>query len=173
MVIETEEPYRKPLSLIAAISRNGVIGANGTIPWRLTEDLKFFKATTLGHAVIMGRKTYDSIGRPLPGRRNIVVSKSWLPRLNLTMSGGTSFAVVTSLDAAISLAHETDTASFIIGGAAVYAEAMPLVDRMYITEVHRDVDGDVLFPTWDPREWNEVSRKDTVECSWVTLERRR
>jgi dihydrofolate reductase len=169
MVIETEQPYAvNHLSLIVAVSRNGVIGANGTIPWRLPEDLKFFKRTTLGHAVIMGRKTYESIGKPLPGRRNIIVSRS----LNWSGTIVGPCEIVNSLGLAITIARETDEAPFVIGGAAIYAEALPLVDRIFMTEVHRDVEGDVLFPELDASEWNEVSRKDTTECSWVVLERK-
>ena len=166
------------LSLIVAVSRNGVIGANGKIPWHLPEDLKYFKRTTLGHAVIMGRKTYESIGKPLPGRRNIVITRRGGLGFVDLHAVNTSLVVFQSPDAssssledAIVLARETDPAPFIIGGAAVYAEALPLVDRMYITEVHRDADGDVLFPAFDLSRWNEVSRTDTTECSWKILER--
>ena len=163
----------KSLSIIAAVSRNGVIGANGTIPWRLPEDFKYFKATTLGHAVIMGRKTFESIGKPLPNRRNIVVSSGLdIAGERLVGMAGAHLTVCSSLGEAIAIARETDPTPFVIGGAALYAEAMPLATRMYLTEVHRDVEGDVLFPAWEANEWIEVSRTDTTGCSWVVLDRR-
>lgn len=162
----------KPLSIIAAVSRNGVIGANGTIPWHLPEDFKYFKATTLGHAVIMGRKTFESIGKPLPGRQNIVVSRTPTESTVLVKAiTNRLVGVAGSLDVAIQGARETDPSPFVIGGAGLYAEAMPLATRMYLTEVHRDADGDVRFPLWEGNDWDEVSRVDRAEFSWVTLER--
>lgn len=163
----------KHLNLIAAVSRNGVIGARGTLPWHLPEDFKYFKETTLGHAVIMGRKTFESIGKPLPHRRNIVVSRglSVIGERLVGMVGG-HLTVCSSLSMAIVIARETDPTPFVIGGAALYAEALPLVDRMFITEVHRDVDGDVLFPKLDRSEWIEISRRDTAEYSWVVFDRK-
>jgi|WetSurMetagenome_2_1015567.scaffolds.fasta_scaffold786513_2 dihydrofolate reductase len=153
------------LSLIVAVSRNGVIGAGGKMPWHLPEDLKFFKRTTLGHAVIMGRKTFESIGKPLPGRGNIVVSRG-IQTLDPAI-----LRIAPSIESAVAIARETDPEPFVIGGAAIYAEAMPLVTRMYITEVHREVEGDVLFPSFNRAEWRETTRVDGYEWSWTLLER--
>jgi dihydrofolate reductase len=130
---------RPPLALIAAVARNGVIGKDGTLPWRLPEDLKHFKRTTKGHAVIMGRKTYESIGRPLPGRRNIVVS-----RRHATLPG---CEVAPSLPLAIELARSSDELPFVIGGERLYEEALPLATEIHLTTIDRDIEGDAYFPS--------------------------
>ncbi len=160
-----------PLSLIVAVSRNGVIGRDGALPWRLPEDLKFFKRTTLGHAVIMGRKTYESIGRPLPSRRNVVISRDPQTRIRIAMAFP-DVQMASSLSKAIEVARQYDSEPFVIGGAQVYADAIGLATRMYLTEVHQDVHGDVRFE-YEANEWNEVERVDNEEFSWVTLERKR
>ncbi len=126
------------LSLIVAVARNGVIGNAGALPWHISEDLKHFKRTTLGHAVIMGRKTFESIGRPLPKRRNIVVSR----RSDATFEG---CETARSLQDAIALARRTDPNPFIIGGASLYREAMPLATDIHLTTIESDFDGDVHF----------------------------
>lgn len=129
----TEEATLAPLALIVAIARNGVIGRDDSLPWHLPEDLKHFKRTTRGHAVIMGRKTHESIGRPLPSRRNIVVTRS-----------GASFEgceTASSLHEAIALARETDDCPFIIGGASLYEEALPLATDVYVTDIDEEVEG--------------------------------
>ncbi|MGB8223815.1 MAG: dihydrofolate reductase [Polyangiales bacterium] len=131
---------RAPLALIAAVARNGVIGKDGTLPWHLTEDLKRFKKTTVGHAVIMGRKTHDSIGRPLPGRRNIVISRA----AGAVFSG---CEAARNLDEAIALARSTDPCPFVIGGASIYEEALPLATELHLTTIDEDVEGDTHFPT--------------------------
>jgi dihydrofolate reductase len=133
------ERGRAPLALIVAVARNGVIGKDGGLPWHLSEDLKHFKKTTDGHAIIMGRKTHDSIGRPLPNRRNIVV----------TTQAGTLFSgceTAHSLDEAITLARTSDDCPFIIGGASLYQEALPLTTELYLTTIDEDVEGDTHFP---------------------------
>lgn len=157
---------RAPLALIVAMAHNGVIGKSGALPWHIPEDLKHFRRVTTGHAIIMGRTTHVSIGKPLPNRRNIVVSRS------------ASFAaegceVAHTLDEAIALARQTDPEPVIIGGAAVYEEALPFVTRMYLTEVQRDVDGDVRFPDFDRSAWREVERRpgESAEVAFVLLER--
>jgi len=146
------QPAPAPLALIVAVARNGVIGKDGGLPWHVSEDLKHFKKTTHGHAVIMGRKTHDSIGRPLPKRRNIVV----------TRQPGTLFPgceAAHSLDEAIALARTTDDCPFIIGGASLYEEALPLATELHLTTIDEDVDGDAYFPE-DLSEFVEVeSRK--------------
>ena len=148
------------ISLIVAMSENRVIGAGGDLPWHLPADLKHFKATTLGKPIIMGRKTFDSIGRPLPGRRNIVVTRNreWSRE---------GVDVVESVEAAVTLAKgagakgtgakDTDEV-MITGGAQIYAQAMAMVDRLYITEVALTVMGDTCFPEFDVSDWREVSR---------------
>ncbi len=136
----TERPASlPPLALIVAVARNGVIGKGGVLPWHISEDLKHFKNTTEGHAVIMGRKTFESIGRPLPQRRNIVISRR----------KGASFPgceVASSLADAIDLARTTDECPFIIGGASLYGEALPLATEIHLTTIDRDVEGDTQFP---------------------------
>jgi dihydrofolate reductase len=143
------------LTLIAALARNRAIGRDNAMPWRLPEDLRRFKRLTLGHAVIMGRKTFESIGSPLPGRDNIVITRSpdWSPP---------GCAVVHSLDAALA-SVESRGEAFVIGGAQIYALAMPLAQRLYLTEIERDFDGDAFFPEYDPSAWREVSRERRVE----------
>ena len=137
--------------MIVARARNGVIGRGNALPWRLPEDMAHFKRTTMGHPVIMGRKTWESIGRPLPGRRNIVVTRepSW-------QAAGAERAA--SVEDAIALCGDVPEA-FVIGGARIYVDAMPYVDAVVATEIDRDIDGDVYFPEMDERDWIEVSRQ--------------
>lgn len=139
------------LSVIAAVARNGAIGKDNTLLWHLPEDLKFFKRTTLGCPVIMGRKTYDSIGRPLPGRRNIVITR----QANWSAPG---IETADSLDAALALIHEAPKA-FVIGGAQIYAQALPHADEIVLTEVDADFDADTFFPVWDREQFQEVARE--------------
>ncbi len=142
------------LSLIAAVAENGVIGRNNKLPWHLSEDLKYFKRTTLGKPVVMGRLTWESIGRPLPGRTNIVVSR----QTDLAIAG---VQVVPDLATAMSLGDIGDAAEVVvIGGGQIYAMAMPWVTRMYLTEVHADVTGDAYFPLWDKSSWRESGREN-------------
>ncbi len=138
------------LSLIAAVARNGAIGKDNALLWRLPEDLQFFKRTTLGCPVIMGRKTYDSIGRPLPGRRNIVVTRNpqW-------QAAGVD--AVNSLDAALALVADAPKV-FVIGGAQLYAQALPLAHELVLTEVDANFEGDTFFPAWPKDAFTEVSR---------------
>jgi dihydrofolate reductase len=151
------------VTLIAAVGRNGVIGADNDMPWHLPEDFAFFKRTTMGHPMVMGRKTFDSIGRVLPGRRTIVVTRQpdW-------RHAGVETAH--SLSEALSLAGPADEV-FVCGGGQVYAEAMPWAHRLLITEVEQAPDGDVRFPPIDPATWREASREDRDGFSWVTYER--
>ncbi|HEX7115327.1 MAG TPA: type 3 dihydrofolate reductase [Steroidobacter sp.] len=136
------------LSLLVAAAENDVIGRQNDLPWRLPDDLKRFKALSLGKPVIMGRRTYESIGRPLPGRTNIVVSR----RPDLAIEG---CIVVDSLEAAIAVAGEAPEI-LVIGGAEVFREALPRASRIYLTRVHAHVEGDVHFPALEPDEWREV-----------------
>ena len=136
------------LSLIVAVSQNGVIGRDGDLPWRLSSDLKRFKKLTMGHCLIMGRVTWESIGRPLPGRQSIVIS-----RQSLSLPEGVHLAP--SIEDALKIAAEDDE-PFVIGGAQIYALAWPLVSRIYLTEVLADVAGDAHLPDWDLSTFNEV-----------------
>lgn len=145
-------------ALMVAMARNRVIGRNNKLPWYLPEDLRYFKQVTLGKPIIMGRKTYESIGRPLPGRLNLVITRD----RNWQQDGVT---VVHSLEEALQQAeHQTliDGCGevVIIGGSQIYAEALPVVDRLYITEVHAEVEGDTLFPVVDWHHWEESARED-------------
>lgn len=126
------------LSLIVAVAENGVIGKNNTLPWRLPEDLKRFKAITWGHPIVMGRKTFESLGRPLPGRLNLVVTRN----PDYRPEGAT---VATSLEDALKKAGSAEEA-FVIGGSALFKEALPKADRVFLTRLHRAFDGDVYFP---------------------------
>lgn len=140
------------ISLIAAIADNGVIGRDNTLPWHLPADLKYFKRVTLGHPIIMGRKNYADIGRPLPGRHNIILSRD----LSYQAEGCT---VVHSEDEALAAAGDADEV-FVIGGAEIYRIFLPLANRLLITQVHIDADGDVRFPAYDRSEWTLESQQD-------------
>ena len=139
------------VTLILARARNGVIGASGGLPWRLPEDLQFFKRTTMGHPIVMGRKTWESIGRPLPGRRSVVVTRD----RDFAASGA---EVVHGLDEAIERCADTDEI-FVIGGARLYADALPRADRLLLTEIHADFDGDTFLPAPALEVWSESSRE--------------
>ncbi|SIS86127.1 dihydrofolate reductase [Neptunomonas antarctica] len=144
--------------MIVAQAQNRVIGRQNKLPWYLPGDLKYFKLATMGKPLIMGRKTYDSIGRPLPGRLNIVITRD----TTYTLEGA---KVVHSLAEAIELAASQafiDGAeeAMVIGGEQIYAEALPLVERLYVTEVHAVVDGDAYFPSFAVDEWQELGRED-------------
>ena len=154
------------LTLIVAVADNGIIGKDGKLPWKIPEDLRFFKQTTMGHAIIMGRKTWDEVGKPLPGRRNIVVSR----KPDLRLEGA---EVTTSLEDAIALARKTDDDPFVIGGAAIFAAAIPLASKILLTEVHQSPDGDTTFPSFDRSAWRETARRkgETEGVEFVTLER--
>ena len=141
----------RTIALVAAVARNGVIGVSGRLPWYLPEDLKHFRALTTGHAIIMGRKTWDSIARPLAQRQNIVVSR----RGDFAAPGCT---VAPALPEAIGLATMPPPV-FVIGGEAVYRDAMPLAGLLFLTEIHRDFAGDARFPDFDRDEWRETSRE--------------
>lgn len=146
------------VALIWAMSRNGVIGRNNALPWHLPEDLRYFKRVTFGKPVIMGRKTWESIGRPLPGRANIVITRDE----GFQAEGA---RVVHSLEQALSVAQSialldgVDEA-MVIGGAEIYALALPLAQRLYLTQVHAEVEGDACFPALDLSGWQEVGRED-------------
>ena len=154
----------KTLGIIAAVAENGVIGVDGDLPWRLPEDLKHFKRTTSGHPIIMGRKTYESIGRPLPRRHNIVLTRN----PDYEAPGCT---VVQSLEAALEVAWAEDDEVWVIGGAGLYAAALPRATRLELTEVHRSVPGDTFFPEFDRTQFVERARREGDGVSFVTWER--
>ena len=148
------------LSMIVAVAENGVIGRNNALPWYLPNDLKYFKQTTMGKPVIMGRKTYESIGKPLPGRTNIVITR----QADYQPEG---VKVVNSVEAARELAESVclidgQEEAMIMGGAEIYTLALPHTDRLYLTEVHADVEGDAFFPEYDKSLWQEVAREDVA-----------
>lgn len=136
--------------IIAAIAANGVIGAQGVLPWRLPEDLRHFKALTLGHPVIMGRRTWDSLGRALPGRENIVITR----RAGFDAPGA---HVATSLAQALAACAGRPKA-FVIGGGEIYAEALGIADELLLTEIDASFEGDARFPDFDRKHWQEVAR---------------
>jgi dihydrofolate reductase len=145
-------PVTTRIYLVAAVAKNGVIGAGGNLPWHLPEDMRHFKKLTLGHPVIMGRRTWESLGKPLPGRENIVISRK-------TGFEAPGASVAASLEAAIALCAGEPVA-FVIGGAEIYAAALPLADGLVLTEIQRDYKGDTRFPEWDRKAWR-ASQKET------------
>ena len=154
--------------MVVAMNADRVIGVDGDLPWRIREDLRHFRRVTMGHAIVMGRKTWDSIGRPLPGRRNIVVTRY----VELKLEG---VDVVHSLSEAVELARSGgDGEPRIIGGATLYSLALPDTTRLFLTEVDRTVDGDTFFPKFDRSEWEEISRRqaETPGVAFVELVRR-
>jgi len=161
------------LSIIAALSNNNVIGRDNDIPWRQSTDLKRLKALTMGHHVLMGRKTWETLGRPLPGRVNVVITRR-------EDYGAEGAVVVTSLDEALRIAGEAgDAEVFIAGGAEIYQQSMHRADRMYLTRIHADVEGDTFFPEFDDvSEWHltdsehfEADEKNQYPYSFLTYDR--
>lgn len=162
------------VELVVAMAENGVIGRDGDLPWRLSTDLKRFKAITMGKPVIMGRKTWESIGKPLPGRRNIVVTR----QADYAAEGA---ECVSSLDVGLALAVAGDPGQdvCVIGGGQIYREAMDRADRLHVTHVYARIEGDTVFPEIAPEIWEEVSReevpageKDVYATSYVVYQRR-
>jgi len=162
---------KKPrISVIAALARNRVIGIENRLPWRLPEDLAHFKALTLNHPILMGRKTFESLGRPLLGRTNVVITRN----PHYCKDG---CLVADSIPAAIALCQDVDEI-FFIGGADLYAQAIPLADRLYLTEVDIEAAGDAWFPEYDKRAFREISREshagekgDALRFDFVVYER--
>jgi len=157
------------VTIVVAISENHVIGKDNQLLWYMPNDLKHFKDITTGHTVIMGRKTYDSVGKPLPRRRNIIIT-----RKPITIEG---CEVVNSIEAALALCAD-EPEIFIVGGAEIYKQSIKLTDRIYLTIIHKKFDGDSFFPEIDMQEWKEVSREDhqaddrnPIPYSFITLER--
>lgn len=156
--------------IVAAVSENSVIGKDGSIPWHYSEDMKHFRSLTIGHPVVMGSNTYRSLPsdyRPLPGRTNIVLTRSQL-------DAAESVKQANSLEEAWQLAREAGGGDkvFVIGGASVYRQVLPDADRMVMTEVHQEVDGDTFFPDWNREDWTEVDRDDRGELSFVEYKKK-
>lgn len=166
------------LALVVAVAENGVIGRDNQLPWRLSRDLQYFKRVTMGAPMIMGRKTFESIGKPLPGRLSIVVTR----QRDWAFDG---VKVAHSLESAIGIAEQVIAAGeyekdqvFVVGGAQLYEHAIQMSAKLYLTEVHAEVEGDTFFPRFDRNEWREVSREkpekvdgDSHPYSFVILER--
>jgi dihydrofolate reductase len=146
----------KRVVMVAAVADNGVIGLGGDIPWHISADLKHFRSTTTGHTVLMGRRTFESIGHPLPYRTNVVVTRDpgW------TADG---VFVVHSPEAGIERAQDFEGDVMVVGGGHVYADAMPLASHQVITEVHVSPEGDTYYPAWDPSRWRETRRETHVD----------
>lgn len=158
------------ISIIAAISKNHVIGKQGGLPWHLPDDLKWFKRKTSGHPIIMGRKTYESVGKPLPNRLNIIITR----QDNYKVEGAT---VVNDLATAIEHARKNDASGeiFIVGGGEIYNMAMHIADRMYITIVHTTVEGDAYFPRYDESDFDIVESvrvEEPIAHTFMTLDRK-
>lgn len=165
------------LAIIVAASENGVIGRNNALPWHLPGDLQYFKRVTMGKPILMGRKTFESIGRPLPGRTNVVITRN----PDFSAEG---IRVVESLAAALRLAEDIALVDgveelVVIGGAEIYREALPLAQRLYLTEVHASIEGDAWLPEIDWADWREVQRErhaaegnNPYDYSFVVYERR-
>lgn len=164
-------PDGRPLvSFIVAVADNGVMGRDNALPWRLSADLKRFKALTMGKPMLMGRRTFDSIGKALPGRTNIVLTRSpdWQ---------APGVVVVRSVDEALEYAKDAPELA-VIGGAEIFRLTLPLADRIHLTQVHANIPGDTVFPALDPRAWREVSRetfgvdeKNEYPTTYIVLER--
>lgn len=135
------------LSIIVAVAENGVIGNRNALPWHISEDLKYFKSVTTGHPVVMGRKTWESLGRPLPNRTNVVVT-----RQDRSFEGAITLH---SMEEAVALFREEEEV-FVIGGATIYAAALPMTDRIYLTRVGHPYEGDAHFPEWDEQAWRLI-----------------
>lgn len=141
-----------PLAFIAAVSRGNVLGKNNALPWHHPEDLKHFRQTTLGHAIIQGRKTYESVGKPLPGRRNLIVSRDPAYRAE-------GCEVFSSPEEAVLRARDTDPCPFVLGGETIYRALLPLATLVHLTSINETHEGDAFFPELDPTEWTETATR--------------
>jgi dihydrofolate reductase len=168
MTAIVDQRSRARVNIVVAMADNGVIGRDGGLPWQLPGDLRRFREVTMGHPLVMGRRTHESIGRVLPGRMNIVISRD-------PACAAPDCVVVPTLEAALAAAGDASEI-MVVGGAAVYAAALPLAERLFITEVHATVDGDVHFPAFTRTAWHEVAREPQAgggeyDYSFVVLER--
>ncbi len=159
------------ISIAVAIGENYAIGKNNQLLWHMPADLKFFKQTTSGHTVIMGRKTFDSVGKPLPNRRNVVITRD----TELKIEGA---EVVNSLDEALAITKTEEKPVFIVGGAEIYRQALPKTDKLYLTTIHNHFDADTFFPSFNRNEWKVISseshkadEKNKYDYTFEVLER--
>ena len=156
------QPSGPRIYLVAAVAANGIIGVNGQLPWRLAEDLKHFKRLTMGHPIIMGRKTWESLKGPLPGRDNIVITR----QAGYEAPGA---AVANSLEAALALCLG-EAVVFVIGGAGLFAESLPIAAGLVLTEIYRDFEGDTRFPEYDRSRWKETQRERHVTADGMKFD---
>ena len=166
------------ISLIVAMASNRVIGLNNKMPWHLSADLKKFKKITMGAPILMGRKTFESIGRPLPGRTNIIISRNPLYRPSAGSGQDPVCLVFNDIDQALESCRDSDEV-FIIGGSDFYKSMLPIADTLYLTQIHQEFSGDTFFPAIDPEQWTELEREDIQDdpdvvfsYSFLKLERR-
>jgi dihydrofolate reductase len=159
------------ISIAVAIGENYAIGKNNQLLWHMPADLKFFKQTTSGHTVIMGRKTFDSVGKPLPNRKNVVITRD----TELKIEG---VEVVNSLDEALAITQAEEKPVFIVGGAEIYRQALPKTDKLYLTTIHHNFDADTFFPSINRSEWKVIStethkadEKNKYDYTFEVLER--
>jgi len=169
----------KPVSIIVAMTKDHLIGNKNNLPWHLPEDLKVFKQTTMGNIIIMGRKTFESIGKPLPGRKNFIISASAFKDKSVEKNQCSTneyepgkVYYFKSLEDAINASFLTEGNPFIIGGASVYKQALPLVKKLYISFVKKSHDGDAYFPELNFNEWELVEEKDFQDFVWKLFTRR-
>ena len=155
-------PQSTRVYLVAAVAANGIIGANGQLPWHIPEELKHFKKLTLGHPVIMGRRTWESLKGPLPQRENIVVTR----QAGYQAPGA---AVANSLEAALAMCSG-EAVAFVIGGTELFKESLPVADGMVLTEIQRAYEGDTWFPNWDRSAWRETQRESHTAASGVRFD---
>ncbi len=160
------------LSIVVAMDSNRLIGKDNELPWQLPADLAFFKKLTTGNTILMGRKTFDSIGRPLPNRRNIVITRN----TDIEITG---CEVVNSIEEALLLAQR-EAEVMVIGGAKLYQQILPIADRLYITQIESEFDGDTYFPSYNEAEWFQISldsrepdEDNHHKCHFITLDRSR
>jgi len=140
------------IAIIVATDNNRLIGKDNDLPWKLSADLQYFKRVTMGKPLIMGRKTHESIGRPLPGRKNIIITRD-------AAFSAEGCVVVNSIDAALAECGEADEV-MVMGGASLYEQFLPRANKLYLTQVHADLEGDTWFPDWQVEQWNELDRED-------------
>jgi len=151
--------------MIVAMDKNGLIGNKGELPWHISEDLKLFKENTIGTSVIMGRKTFESFGKPLPNRDNVVISSK-----KITADGIYS---VQGIPDALTLAQELNDDVFIIGGGSIYAQFLPYIDSLYISFINGDYEGDTYFPDFDPKDFEKVEKLDFKEFTFTIFNRKK
>ncbi len=163
----TPEGFEYDWTIVVAVARNGVIGNQGELPWKLSSDLKRFKRMTMGHCLLMGRKTYDSIGRPLPGRQTIVLSRATGLQSSSDTTTAAGVTYVADVDA-VSRHVEAGRQVMVVGGAQIYSATLPYCSTIWLTRVHADVEGDVMFPTIDWSQWRSNLPSTSKRAKWIS-----